>query len=704
VRRPGGLSRARARALLLLLGATVAALHVLTLPDPPHSHCFHDELQYVQEARDLAAGRIPRYNRAWRAKFPPLYSAALAPAWALSDRDDFPWRARVVNALLLASTLWPAYRIARRLAGRGTAVCAAGLAMVAPWQGFGRQLLSENLALPLFLAFVLATLRLAARPTWARGAAAGLLLGALVLTKTLLGVLAVPFAAAVLGAAGLRRPRAWTALAAAGAAAALVVLPWQLRSRLFPSEAQALPYSSYVHEFLALRGAPVRLHLEMLGEHAMAPLTALGAPVLALALAGLGRRLRGPDAGGQALGVLGLGSLLVLLGLASFYSAHLGLGHAIERYALPLWPLLTVVGVTELARPRTGWLSLAVGLALLLGLAGPDQALVGEQFSWFLFDVPSQGLTEWIAERTGSLPATRAILLAPLLLLVPWARGVRFAPALVVAASALWGAGGLARFHATLAGWDELAAGTREPLWRWLDRWVRQRDTIVHQTYCDGSAYANALRYESDFCVLDFRLEPDQDSAVRFDFDAFRFVFPGAPPRGSTWLLTPYDWFERVPEWPVVGRWLYYRLHRLSPEPAGAAARPRLRAASIDAGGGGGGDAPRLESAAPRLGLRLDLRLQGAAPRAPLHLLVAAGPPVPVRIGPCLVHVDPARAAVLPMGSTDDGGAWSLALELPEEPALVGVEVTLQALVAVAGGPLAGSWQVTNGLDLRLGL
>lgn len=697
---PGALSRRKAAGLLLLLGTVIVAVHVLTLRPYPYSHCFHDELQYAQEARDIAEGRIPRYNRAWQAKFPPLYPALLAPAWALSDRPEFPWRARVVNALLLAATLWPAYRIARRGAGRGTAVCAAGLAVLAPWQGFGRQLLSENLAIPLFLTFTLATLRVAERPGFRRGAVAGLLLGALVLTKTLFVVLAAPLAAALLWALGLRRVRTWAALGAAGAAAALVFLPWLFRGRLFPSEAGALGYSNYQHELLGLPGAPLRLHLGMLREHAMIPLTTLGAPLLVLALAGLGRGFRTSKAGARALGVLGLGSMLALLALASFYSAHLRLDHAIERYAIPVWPLLTVVGVAGLERRRTGWLAPAI--AVLLGLTGPDRALGHHQYSWYLFDIPSRGQTGWLAGLTGSLPATRAILLAPLLLLVPRIRGRRWGSALLLAVSALWSAHALARFQVALKEWDDLAVEKREPLWRWLDRWVRPGDTIVHHTHCDGTAYPNALRYESDFCLVDFRLSDEQDSAVRFDFDGFRFLFPGGPPEGSIWLLTPYDWFERVPAWPVVDRYLYYRLHRLTREPIGASDAPQLRAITIASGEGCGG--ARLESDLPRLGRTLTLRVQGAPPRAPLQLLVGAGPPVPSRLGPCQLLVHAGRTTVLPLGRADDEGAWRLALELPEEPALVGVDVTLQALLEVTGGPMVGRFQVTNAVYQRFGL
>jgi len=695
------------------MGAVVLAAHVLTLRPYPYSHCFHDELQYVQAARDIAEGRIPRYNRGREAKYPPLYPAILAPAWALSSREDFPWRARAVNALLLASTLWPAYRIARRLLGRGTAVCAAGLAILAPWQGLGRQLLSESLAIPLFLAFALVTIRLAERPGVRRGAWCGALLGALALTKTLFLVVAAPLAAALLWAWRPRRAGSLAALAATGVAAAAVFLPWQLRGRLFPSERDVPRYYSYADEFLSNPPATLGNHLDMVREHALAPLIALGAPFLALALAGLGRRLRASSPEERALGVLTLGSLLALLGLASVWAAQCRLDHAMERYALPLWPLLTLVAVGELWRGLPGWP--ALGVTVLLALAAPDHALVPEGSANWQFDALSYCQAAWLTGLTGSPLATRAILLAPLLLLIPRARGYRWGAALLLVGSALWTGNGLARFNAVRVVWDEINEREREPVWRWLDRWVRPRDTLVHHSACAGLAYPDALRYESDYCMLDFRLLHDGDSNARFDFDAFRFVFPFAEPRGSIWLLTPHDLFEQVPAWPVVDRFGRYRLHRLPPPGTPEGGWPGGTAPSHEAGnlsattrehgtGCGGPKPPRLEGDPPRLGRPQTLRILDAAPRAPVRLLVGAGAPTPLPLGPCTLQVRLGHAATLSLGRTDEQGVWSFTLELPEVPALAGLDVTLQAFIEVVGGPVLGRLQVTNAVHQRFGL
>jgi hypothetical protein len=689
------------------MGAVVVAAHVATLPPFPYSHCFHDEFQYAQEARDLAEGRVPRYNRGRVAKYPPLYPAVLAPVWAVSTHQDSLRRARVVNAVLLAATLWPAYRIARRLLGRGAAVCAAGLAMVAPWHGYARQLLSESLAIPLFLAFVHLAIRLAERPGVRRAAAAGAALGALALTKTLFLVLAPPLALALPWALRPRWGRSLALLAVLAGAAALVFLPWQLRGRL-PSERGVPAYYDYAGEFYAYPPASLADHVEIAAEHAIGPLLALGAPLFALALAGLGRTLRATKPGVRALGALGLGSMLVLLAVASVWTTQCRLNRVTERYVLPVWPLLTVLGVAELWRGRAGWR--APALAVLPVIFVPDHALVLDGPSQYPFDGPSYCQAAWLTVLTGSTLATRAILAGTLAFLAPWAFARRWGPTLVLAVSALWGANAFATFRIQPALLNEMNARDREPVWRWLDRWIRPGDTLVHHTHCAGMAFANALRYDSDYCQLDFRLFGDGDSNASFDFDAFEVTFPFAPPRGSLWLLSPHDLFEQVPDWPLVDRFEEYRLHRLPApgtsrrgRPEAAAPGTHLRATAILVGTGcGGPKPPRLGAELPQLGVPQTLRLRDAAPRAPVRLLVGLGPPAPLPLGACTLFVR--HAVFVSLDATDDNGAWSFTLRLPEQQALAGLDVTLQALIEIAGGPILGRAQLSNAIHQRFGL
>ena len=59
----------------------------------------------------------------------------------------------------------------------------------------------------------------------------------------------------------------------------------------------------------------------------------------------------------------------------------------------------------------------------------------------------------------------------------------------------------------------------------------------------------------------------------------------------------------------------------------------------------------------------------------------------------------PERAA----GSSDAAGAWTLSVSLADGHLLSGLRFTGQVLTFVPGGPLAGTVELSNGIDLRLG-
>jgi hypothetical protein len=62
------------------------------------------------------------------------------------------------------------------------------------------------------------------------------------------------------------------------------------------------------------------------------------------------------------------------------------------------------------------------------------------------------------------------------------------------------------------------------------------------------------------------------------------------------------------------------------------------------------------------------------------------------------------HAVFVSLDATDDNGAWSFTLRLPEQQALAGLDVTLQALIEIAGGPILGRAQLSNAIHQRFGL
>ncbi|MEA2168980.1 MAG: hypothetical protein QOF76_2280 [Solirubrobacteraceae bacterium] len=152
---------------------------------------------------------------------PPAYPLLVGAVYAVVGHH--PDAARFAGALLGTLAVGLVYLLAAAVFGRRRALAAAGIAAVAPplvW--ISNSLLAETLAVPLILATVLAILhaRRTADPRLA--AAAGLLLGLTVMTRTNTLALGLPLVVALWGA----RRNAGIALACV----ALVLTPWTIRN------------------------------------------------------------------------------------------------------------------------------------------------------------------------------------------------------------------------------------------------------------------------------------------------------------------------------------------------------------------------------------------------------------------------------------------------------------------------------------------
>jgi glycosyltransferase involved in cell wall biosynthesis len=127
-----------------------------------------DELVYSDMARSFAAtGHF--LIRGVHGNYGPVYPLLLSPVYAAlgAMTDVYAW-ARVVNALLMASAVFPAYLLARRVVRPPAALAAAALAVAVPSTIYAGTLMTENVFYPLFLWLALALVLALERPTLAR--------------------------------------------------------------------------------------------------------------------------------------------------------------------------------------------------------------------------------------------------------------------------------------------------------------------------------------------------------------------------------------------------------------------------------------------------------------------------------------------------------------------------------------------------------
>jgi photosystem II stability/assembly factor-like uncharacterized protein len=127
-------------------------------------------------------------------------------------------------------------------------------------------------------------------------------------------------------------------------------------------------------------------------------------------------------------------------------------------------------------------------------------------------------------------------------------------------------------------------------------------------------------------------------------------------------------------------------------------------ATSVGTGCGSVGT-PTLAVTPPQIGTTHNYSLIGAAQNAPLSLIYGAGPSVPTPFpGGCVARINFGGLVVVPAGATGPTGTWNWAVALPNDAALIGIVLTAQNLISVVGGPLLGAAELSNGVELRIGL
>jgi glycosyltransferase involved in cell wall biosynthesis len=373
-----------AAVVLLALGLRVSSPWIMV-----------DELVYSDMARSFAAtGHF--LIRGVHGNYGPVYPLLLSPVYAALGpvSDAYAW-ARVVNALLIASAVFPAYLLARRVVRRPAALAAAALAVGVPSTAYAGTLMTENAFYPLFLWLALALVLALERPTVQRQLIVLALCAVAFETRAqtvalVVAALTAPLLLAWIERGRPRRLAAWAPLYAATAGAALVVVLVEVARGRSPSAAlgnYSVTSSGGYHAWPALRW--LVLHVAELDLYVwVLPFAAL--VVLVANARHLDARLRAYVAAAGALSVWLVPEVAVF---ASRYSSRIE-----ERnlfYLVPLY-VIALLAWIERGQPRPSRASVvAAGLAAalpgtipflgLLNITAQSDTL-GFQPWWFLGD------------------------------------------------------------------------------------------------------------------------------------------------------------------------------------------------------------------------------------------------------------------------------------------------------------------------------
>ncbi|HWE32869.1 MAG TPA: glycosyltransferase family 39 protein, partial [Solirubrobacteraceae bacterium] len=224
------------RRLALIAGGALAVRLVYIFVIAPEPVGVGGDASFYHSAANLIAQghfyerRI--FGHAYQtALHPPLYSLVLSVVAWLGGVHLLPQR--LVGLVIGTASVYLFGALGRRIGGaeRTGLIAAAIAAIYPPFITADGSIMSEPLYVLLLVVALLLALALIARPTVARAAALGAVLGLSVLTRTD-GIFLIPLLAwpAAWGGPG-RRDRA-TRLLAATAAAAIVIAPWMIRNEV----------------------------------------------------------------------------------------------------------------------------------------------------------------------------------------------------------------------------------------------------------------------------------------------------------------------------------------------------------------------------------------------------------------------------------------------------------------------------------------
>ncbi len=151
----------------------MAALFRVFLGEANHvPEVLGDELIYEGLAKGWALHGAPVFRGSVNVGYSTFYPLVLAPAFRFTaDGADALAAAKVINAISMALTAFPAFALSRRVVPRGWALGVAALSVMVPWTVYSSLVMTESLFYPLFVAFAAVLVWTLERPTLSRQAA-----------------------------------------------------------------------------------------------------------------------------------------------------------------------------------------------------------------------------------------------------------------------------------------------------------------------------------------------------------------------------------------------------------------------------------------------------------------------------------------------------------------------------------------------------
>ena len=132
-----------------------------------------DELVYSGLAKGWALHAEPLLRGSLDVGHSTLYPLLLAPVFRWSANGASAAAAvKVINAVAMALTAFPAFALARRAVPRGWALGVAALTVLVPWTVYAALTMTESLFYPAFVTYAAVLVWTLERPTPARQAAA----------------------------------------------------------------------------------------------------------------------------------------------------------------------------------------------------------------------------------------------------------------------------------------------------------------------------------------------------------------------------------------------------------------------------------------------------------------------------------------------------------------------------------------------------
>ena len=160
-----------------------------------------DELLYAKLATAIAetGSPLPEIHGTAVSTVNQLYPLLIAPLFGALTPPAAVRTAHVLNAVIMASAVFPVYLLGRGVLPRSWSFVAAGLSVVVPWMVLTGFLMTEAVAYPVFLWALVAIQRAIVTPRPRHDVVVVLALGVAVLARTQFAALILVLPAAILG-------------------------------------------------------------------------------------------------------------------------------------------------------------------------------------------------------------------------------------------------------------------------------------------------------------------------------------------------------------------------------------------------------------------------------------------------------------------------------------------------------------------------